>query len=78
MFYCSTIVMIIFKIIYCILLVSLTLSHSNIMIVVYISVQCFIIIIYYESTYTVKKIFSRFVITTYFLLSNQLYNNLFS
>jgi len=25
-----------------------------------------------------KKIFSRFVITTYFLLSNQLYNNLFS
>jgi len=24
------------------------------------------------------KIFSRFVITTYFLLSNQLYNNLFS
>jgi len=28
-------------------------------------------------SYTVK-IFSRFVITTYFLLSNQLYNNLFS
>jgi len=28
--------------------------------------------------YTVKKTFSRFVITTYFLLSNQLYNNLFS
>jgi len=25
-----------------------------------------------------KKLFSRFVITTYFLLSNQLYNNLFS
>jgi len=25
-----------------------------------------------------KKILSRFVITTYFLLSNQLYNNLFS
>jgi len=25
-----------------------------------------------------KKIFSRFVITTYFLLLNQLYNNLFS
>jgi len=26
-------------------------------------------------TCTVKKTFSRFVITTYFLLSNQLYNN---
>jgi len=25
-----------------------------------------------------EKIFSRFVMTTYFLLSNQLYNNLFS